>query len=197
MKATERWGWDMMRRVDQWPIRILWLKRLFNDIGNYGLRGTLREGLRSAFYFGTRGLLLYKLGGRHPLGLLLYFVYRRRGWKFYAWELTYSAGARCKGCGAGLAYPRFGIYLPRMHSVGRGLLDAWNCSAVLTGVARYESPTNPLLTVSHDALPWMMYDVKSEDQVCGAPGRTRAVLWGLLGYRYPTNREAGITTRPK
>jgi len=60
-------------------------------------------------------------------------------------ELRYSAAARCK-CGAGYAYPK---------KCGGG--GQWDCSALLKGEAAHGS--------SHSAsLPFMFYEVKSEEQ---------------------------------
>lgn len=63
-------------------------------------------------------------------------------------ELIFSAGARCEGCKGGLAYPK-----------DIGMHGSWYCSEVLLGRA-------PTLEAGkyHDELPFMFYEVKSEQQ---------------------------------
>lgn len=61
-------------------------------------------------------------------------------------ELTYSAYARCKGCGAGLAYPK-----------KCGVGHYWDCADVLTGKI-----VNP--GKEHIQYPFAFYSIKSEDQ---------------------------------
>jgi hypothetical protein len=74
-------------------------------------------------------------------------------------DLTYAATARCKGCGAGLAYApdRVSSDSPfRMAS-------EWDCSAVLLG----EVTEN---LKDHPTYPFAFYEIKSEHQ---SPATTR------------------------
>lgn len=71
-------------------------------------------------------------------------------------ELVYAATSRCL-CGAGMAYPK-GIG-------GRGY---WDCSDILTGRAS--------TLVKHEArLPFMFYEIKSENQPSANGATTRRV----------------------
>jgi hypothetical protein len=75
-------------------------------------------------------------------------------------ELVFAATARCE-CGAGIAYPR--------DAEPYGESAYWDCSAILTGKA---VPTGEPGSVKHtDKLPFMFYEIKSEDQP-SAQGRT-------------------------
>lgn len=65
--------------------------------------------------------------------------------KFTLEELRYSRTSRC-GCGAGMAYP--------LTTSPRG---DWHCGAILTGTAEAGTEHSP-------ALPFMMYEVKSENE---------------------------------
>lgn len=74
-------------------------------------------------------------------------------------QLRYSAGARCP-CGAGLAYDING---EDPSSPFRGP-SYWDCAEILLGTARTD--------VTHTAqLPFVFYEIKSEDQP-SAGGRT-------------------------
>lgn len=66
-------------------------------------------------------------------------------------DLTYAATARCRACGAGLAYAEDRPTLPFM------IPSQWDCSAVLLG----EVVDN---VAAHDAYPFAFYEIKSEDQ---------------------------------
>lgn len=69
-------------------------------------------------------------------------------------ELIYAAGARCQ-CGHGLAYPK-----------ACGIFHYWDCSAVLKGTQD--------LTVPHtDRLPFVFYEIKSENQTSAEGYTTR------------------------
>lgn len=61
-------------------------------------------------------------------------------------ELIFSATIRCKGCGAGLAYPK---------DCGPG--HYWDCSGVLLG--KIKNPGK-----EHEQYPFMYHEIKSEDQ---------------------------------
>lgn len=72
-------------------------------------------------------------------------------------ELRYSAVALCP-CGHGIAYPK---NCPMNHY--------WDCSAILKGIA------DP--SVKHtDQLPFMFYEIKSEDQPSANGSTTRGVF---------------------
>ena len=65
--------------------------------------------------------------------------------KFELSDLVFAAFSKCK-CGHGLAYP-----------TNLGIHGGWHCSAILLGNASF--------TDSHvSAMPFSMYEVKSEDQ---------------------------------
>lgn len=100
---------------------------------------------------------------------LILWLYRRpRVWRYRYWEfrfrrdkppyaeraLVFAAYARCRTCSAGMAYHR-----------GIGMRGAWDCSAVLTGQAA--DPEN------HEHLPFMFYEVKSENQPSARGATTR------------------------
>lgn len=70
-------------------------------------------------------------------------------------ELVYSAFARCKGCNAGLAYPK-----------GCGPRHYWDCADVLTG--KIQNPGK-----EHVQFPFMFYDIKSEEQPSANGATTR------------------------
>jgi hypothetical protein len=70
-------------------------------------------------------------------------------------ELRFSAYARCKGCGAGLAYPK-------ECSPGH----YWDCSAVLLGQVVDPGP-------EHVQYPFAFYEIKSEDQPSANGATTR------------------------
>lgn len=79
----------------------------------------------------------------------------KAGMPFRDEELVYAARARCP-CGAGLAYPQ-----------DIGMHGAWDCSDILTGRAKAErgAHTTPL--------PFMFYEIKSEDQPSAQGATTR------------------------
>lgn len=68
----------------------------------------------------------------------------KHGEYFTDLELVYSSHARCDKCGAGMAYPK-----------GCDPFHQWTCSNVLKGIG---------MDKGHQALPFTMYEVKSEDQ---------------------------------
>lgn len=70
-------------------------------------------------------------------------------------ELVYSARARCKGCGAGLAYPK-----------NCGIRHYWDCSGVLTG--KIQNPGK-----EHIQYPFAFYEIKSENQPSADGATTR------------------------
>jgi hypothetical protein len=190
---VQAWGWKWLRigHERHWPY---FVTRVLNDVGNYGIGGTVRERgrilLRTAWY-----RLFWTLG----IGNVVYGLRRRLAEKhevyFRPWELVYSAGARCR-CGRGLAYWSTGFYLRDSPWYAR----SWVCDSVLTGRIRVGSIHHHCLSTpkegeDHDAHPFNLYDIRSERQVW--PHGRRKVLWGLLGDRYMTEREAGRTTRPK
>lgn len=70
-------------------------------------------------------------------------------------ELIYSAYSRCKKCGAGLAYPKD---CDTHHE--------WTCSEVLKGTEAYACHR-------HDAYPFIMYEIKSENQPSANGATTR------------------------
>lgn len=80
---------------------------------------------------------------------------------YTASELLFAATSRCK-CGAGLAYPPDDDAWCKKEA-------AWCCSAVLMGLI----PDVPEQHGKHDAYPWMMYEIKSEDQPSAAGRTTR------------------------
>lgn len=73
---------------------------------------------------------------------------------FKSEELIFAALSRCP-CGAGLAYPK-----------DIGINGAWNCSAILMGIADTK-------TLHEDALPFAFYEVKSELQPSANGATTR------------------------
>lgn len=190
---VQAWGWRMLRRGHErhWPY---WLTRLFNDLGNYGIGGTIRERGRIALLT-VRYRLLWTLGiGRLVFGLRRRLA-ERHGVYFRPFELVYSAGARCR-CGAGLAYWTAGFSLRPAPWYS----TSWVCERVLRGPIQagsihHHCLSTPKAGEDHDAYTFTFYDIKSEKSVAGYSPR-RKVLWGLLGDRYPYNREIGLTTRP-
>lgn len=70
-------------------------------------------------------------------------------------ELRFASVARCGGCGMGMAYPK-----------KIGVQGAWHCSGVLLKTA-------PKDATSHDRLPFMCYEIKSEDQPSAKGATTR------------------------
>lgn len=70
-------------------------------------------------------------------------------------ELCFAAGARCGGCKLGLAYPK-----------DAGFRGSWTCSGILLGTA-------PRDATKHDSLPFMFYEIKSEDQPSAQGATTR------------------------
>ena len=81
----------------------------------------------------------------------------KKGEAFTDADLVYAAVARCSGCGAGMAYPQ-----------KCGVGHQWDCSAVLT----HRVNTN----VGHEVCPFMMYEIKSENQPSAKGSTTRPVL---------------------
>jgi hypothetical protein len=74
-------------------------------------------------------------------------------------QLVYAANSRCP-CGAGLAHPK---------KIGRD--GYWDCSDILTGRA---IPKGEEGWVTHTAqLPFVFYEVKSEDQPSAQGASTR------------------------
>ena len=80
-------------------------------------------------------------------------IAKLKGGDFTVDELRFAATLRCP-CGAGMAYP---VGAMNMHGT-------WDCSAILMGTAAIEVEHSP-------ALPFMFYEVKSEDQP-SADGQT-------------------------
>lgn len=70
-------------------------------------------------------------------------------------ELVYAAIARCKKCGAGMAHPKD---CDPWHQ--------WTCSSVLKGIGTDKG---------HEALPFSMYEVKSEEQPSANGATTRPI----------------------
>jgi hypothetical protein len=77
-------------------------------------------------------------------------------------QLRYAATARCE-CGAGLAYPK---------DEPLDLRGAWDCSAILTG--RAVPSGQPGSKVHIEPLPFMFYEIKSEDQPSARGATTRS-----------------------
>ena len=69
-------------------------------------------------------------------------------------DLVFAAFARCKGCGAGLAYPK-----------NINMSGEWDCSAVLKG----EYPP----TKAHPTYPFSFYEIKSDCQPSAGGATTR------------------------
>lgn len=87
--------------------------------------------------------------------------------------LTYASHARCD-CGAGLAYPN-----------GIGIRGCWSCSDLLTG----RKTRDWTLNEKHvPELPFMFYEIKSENQPSANGATTRPgvkrVILGELWNRY-------------
>ena len=68
-------------------------------------------------------------------------------------DLTYSAGARCDKCGAGLAHPK-----------NCGGFHQWTCSDVLKGIGKDKG---------HGAYPFAFYSIKTEGQPSAYGATTR------------------------
>lgn len=170
---TREWGWRMMSRGHErhWP---RWTTRRLNDIGNYGFRGTVRERFLKPLYFSVRRIV-------YPTWLRRVIARRQAGIPYKPSQLLYSQRVRCK-CGAGLAYfDRWPTFLD-----GPAETHSWMCADVLTGKIQDSD--------QHDCLPFMFYEVRSENQP-DRGGARRPVLWGLLGDRAATCREVGDSTR--
>lgn len=75
-------------------------------------------------------------------------------------ELRFAAGARCTGCQLGLAYPK-----------DVGFRGSWTCSGILLGSALHDA-------TKHDSLPFMFYEIKSEDQPSANGATTRPAAAG-------------------
>lgn len=71
-------------------------------------------------------------------------------------ELVYAAGARCE-CGAGYAYPK-----------SSGMRGRWTCSSVLKAEEKALPPT-----MHSEDLPFVFYEVKSENQPSANGATTR------------------------
>jgi hypothetical protein len=84
----------------------------------------------------------------------------KRGEPFRDDELVYAAKARCD-CGAGLAYPR-----------DMGMHGYWDCSDILTGRSMPGEKTHC------GPLPFMFYEIKSEDQPSAEGATTRQQTLG-------------------
>jgi hypothetical protein len=192
--ATNRWGWRMAAASWNWAIHPYWLTRLFQDIGNYGLRGTVREKGRGLI-LAVRNLLVFRLGGGAVYTLYVMALNRLDALKWRPSQLLYATGARCEVCKCGLAYPKRAHWLSRAFNLPDGLrseYNSWTCSAVLT----YDTAAIADKK-GHTQLPFSMFEVRSDSQPARSGGNfTRPVLWGLLGYRHITEREVGNTTRP-
>lgn len=192
-KATQKWGWAMSSRAWEWPYRPQWLQSLFQSIGNYGLRGAVREKGRGAI-FAVRNLLLFRLGFNVVYTFALVWLANRNLLRWRPGQLLYAVGARCEKCGHGLAYPKRAHWISRAVRGTRDYMHMqWTCSALLTMNRRVidEHPND------HTALHFALYECRSDSQPArSAPTMSRPVLWGLLGYRYATEREVGNTTRP-
>lgn len=78
---------------------------------------------------------------------------------YLADELRFAATSRCT-CGAGLAYHR------DAHEIRDG---AWRCSAAMM----HALPTPDPFAGQHKELPFMVYEVKSEDQPSAQGATTR------------------------
>lgn len=175
-KAHREWAWKWLHEGHkrQWPY---FVTRTLNDIGNYGIRGTVRERVVKGAKFWIRNRVVWKLGLHKILGN----IRAKRGIPFKPRELRYSERARCR-CGAGLAYWPAGFFLRSRPAES----TAWVCADVLTGKTEDND--------GHDYLPFAFYEVRSEDQP-SRDGQTRQVLFGLLGERSASCREAGRSTR--
>lgn len=78
--------------------------------------------------------------------------------KFGLDELRFAAYTRCS-CGAGMCYPK-----------DIGMHGAWYCSDILLGRA---IPSGQEGAKMHDKLPFMFYEIKSEDQPSANGATTR------------------------
>jgi len=193
-KKTQAWGWKWLQEGHRrrWPY---FVTRALNDIGNYGIRGTVRERVLRGIGFWLRNNVIWKLG----LHKVLPCIRRKRGLPFAPSELRYSQRARCR-CGAGLAYWPDGFWLRPAPAESTG----WVCADVLTGKIPTEGIrdcTVPALglapasgVIQHHYLPFSFFEVRSEDQP-NSSGIRRKVLGGLLGERYSSCREVGDSTR--
>lgn len=85
-------------------------------------------------------------------------------------ELLFSARARCR-CGSGLAYPI--AFEFKKHR------SEWICAAVLLG----EIADIPEEHGKHDAYPFSLYEIKSEDQPSAAGATTRRPEQGHVEWR--------------
>lgn len=86
------------------------------------------------------------------------------GVKYTDDELRYSAYSRCE-CGAGLAYPK-----------DCGINHYWDCADILTGRA---IPADKEGAKQHAGqLPFMFYEIKSEDQPSANGATTRPNIKG-------------------
>lgn len=195
-KKTEAWGWRMVDRSFErrWPH---WLRKHFNDIGNYGLRGTIRERVLKGTWFAMRWYV-YPRWLRGMVALRRY----KRGIPYKSSELVYAERAWCK-CGAGLAYWPAGWHNHRPLMLES---NGWRCSDVLTGKVPLEKGavgehgvaelSGKKVEAAHDYYPFWCYEIRSENQPSRAHDhRDHKVLWGLLGTRYPTCREVGNSSR--
>ncbi len=198
--ATQAWGWKWLdvghRR--SWPY---FVTRLLNDVGNYGIRGTVRERVVKGLWFWFRNCIWWR-SGIHKLYALARFAAYRRGLAFRPWELCYAQTARCR-CGAGLAY-----WPPGWH-LRRGRIEesnGWVCADLLTGRIKIErgeiedkslgvfglqkeTPEPP-----HEYYPFMFYEIRSENQP-NRNGVMKKHLFGLLGEWYASCRDIGDSTR--
>lgn len=82
-------------------------------------------------------------------------AYKSKG-DFTADELIFAAYSRCK-CGAGMAYPE-----------NIGAYGEWSCSDILMG-----NIDDLSTSMEHTCLPFMYYDVKSENQPSAHGNTTR------------------------
>lgn len=190
-KATQAWGWKWCHEgnLRRWPY---FVTRTLNDIGNYGLRGTVRERIIKGIGFWFRNRIWWKL----RLHKVRAHFRVKRGIPYQPHELRYSQMARCR-CGAGLAYYPPGFFLRNRPPESEG----WVCADLLTGKVPADGIKDELMVSignanagKHVYLPFNFYEIRSEDQP-NRNGARRKVLWGLLGERYATCREVGHSTR--
>lgn len=85
----------------------------------------------------------------------------KKGKPFKQSQLLYVAYARCKGCGAGLAY----------HE-GIGMHGQWDCSRVLTGRADPDERDTEG-SLMHHTYPFVSYEINSENQPSARGATTR------------------------
>lgn len=93
---------------------------------------------------------------------------------FSAKELVFSATARCR-CGSGLAYPRKSAGHARVRADGLLAQSAWICAAVLLGA----TDGGP----GHDAYPFALYEIKSDEQPSAGGASTRGEGQGKVRIR--------------